>query len=57
MFISIGIIALTVEVCVYKRINANRDRRVKELEEKGIVFTAEQLRDMGDKAPDFRYTL
>lgn len=57
MFISIGVIALTVEVCVYKRINANRDRRAKELEEKGIVFTAEQLRDMGDKAPGFRYTL
>ncbi|EKM57338.1 uncharacterized protein PHACADRAFT_160834 [Phanerochaete carnosa HHB-10118-sp] len=57
MFVGIGFVSLPIVVFLYKRINAQRDRLQKEMEEKGIKLTPEELREMGDRAPDFRYTL
>lgn len=57
MFIGTGVTALSLAVFIYTRINAKRDADVRAQEEKGVSFTAAQLRAMGDRAPDFRYTL
>ena len=57
MFVGIGYIALPITVFLYKRINANRDKLMSEMEEKGEKLTPEQIRELGDKSPDFRYTL
>jgi len=57
MFVGIGVIVLSITVFTYTRINARRDAQQRELEEKGVKYTDEELRKMGDRAPDFRYTL
>lgn len=57
MLVGIGLVAVPVLAVTYSRINARRDVLQKEMEEKGIKYTADQIRDMGDRAPDFRYTL
>lgn len=57
MFVGIGFVTLPIAVVAYTRINARRDVLEKEMQEKGIKYTAEELRELGDKAPDFRYTL
>lgn len=58
MFVGIGFIAVPITVLAYKRINARRDALVRDATEKGITrYTPEELRRMGDRAPDFRYTL
>ncbi len=57
MFVGMGMITLTIAVITYKRINAKRDAEEKDRLEKGVKYTAKQLREMGDRAPDFRYTL
>ncbi|KAI0073057.1 MFS general substrate transporter [Panus rudis PR-1116 ss-1] len=57
MFVGIGFISLPIAVMLYMRINAARDVKQKEMEEQGIKYSAEELRRMGDRAPDFRYTL
>ena len=57
MFVGIGFITLPIAVFAYTRINAKRDRLVKEMAEKGIKLSAEEVRELGDRAPDFRYTL
>lgn len=57
MFVGIGFITLPLVVFLYKRINANRDKLEAEMAAQGIKYTPEELRELGDKAPDFRYTL
>lgn len=57
MFVGIGFITLPMCVFLYKRINANRDKLVREMEDRGEKLTPEQTRELGDRAPDFRYTL
>ncbi|KAI9056478.1 MFS general substrate transporter [Trametes sanguinea] len=57
MFVGIGFITVPLTVLAYKRINARRDALVREANEKGVVYTPAELRRMGDRAPDFRYTL
>ena len=58
MFIGIGFITAPILIFLYKRINAKRDREMAEGKEGGIhKYTPEQLREMGDRAPDFRYIL
>ena len=57
MFVGIGFIVLPIVVLSYKRINARRDAIMKEANERGTKFTPEELRRLGDRAPDFRYTL
>jgi hypothetical protein len=57
MFVGIGVTTLTIVAFIYIRINAKRDVAAQEHAEKGITYSAAQLREMGDRAPDFRYTL
>lgn len=57
MFVGIGFISLPITVLAYMRINARRDLKQREVDEKRIKYTDEDLRKMGDRAPDFRYTL
>ncbi|KAJ8494385.1 hypothetical protein ONZ45_g13260 [Pleurotus djamor] len=59
MFVGIGFIAVPTVVFLYRRINAQRDRVEREALEKGgkARYTTEELRKLGDRAPDFRYTL
>ena len=57
MFVGIGFITVPIAVIAYKRINAHRDALVREANEKGEHLSPEELRRMGDRAPDFRYTL
>ena len=57
MFVGIGFVFLPIVVLLYKHINAQRDKLVREMEERGEKLTPEELRELGDRAPDFRYTL
>ncbi|TFK31526.1 MFS general substrate transporter [Crucibulum laeve] len=59
MFVGIGFICLPIAVISYIRINKQRDAIQKEVLERGEKnkYTNQQLREMGDRAPDFRYTL
>lgn len=55
-FVSMGMVVLGFQVLMYRWINSKRDRAKLE-EGSEALYTEAQLRDMGDKAPDFRYTL
>ena len=57
MFVGIGLTFLVLTVIAYKIINKRRGAWQRELEARGVQLTAEELRKMGDRAPDFRYTL
>jgi len=59
MFVGIGFICVPTAVICYIQINKNRDAAQREALERGekSKYTAQQLREMGDRAPDFRYTL
>ena len=57
MFVGIGLVSLPITVLTYRRINARRDAAMKDAAERGVEYTAGELRRMGDRAPDFRYTL
>lgn len=56
MFVGIGFICTPIAIVAYRRINAKRDAEL--LANGGVSkYTAEQTRELGDRAPDFRYTL
>ena len=59
MFVGIGLIAVPTVILSYIRINKKRDKAERVGLENGTVkkYTNQQLREMGDRAPDFRYTL
>ncbi|KAF7328267.1 putative transporter C11D3.18C [Mycena venus] len=59
MFIGIGLISLPIAVVTYRRINSRRDAAAQAALERGEsnLYTPKELREMGDRAPDFRYTL
>lgn len=57
MFVGIGILLLPIVVCAYWRINKHKEMVLREVEENGIKYTPEELRRMGDRAPDFEYML
>lgn len=59
MFVGIGFIVVPLLVFLYTRINKQRDEAAKEAADKGETnkYTNQQLREMGDRAPDFRYIL
>lgn len=50
-----GFVALPILVFAYKRTNARREATVKGGESSGLQYTDEELRRMGDKAPNFYY--
>lgn len=55
MFVGIGFVATPLLVLIYTRINARRARALANGEHK--TFSADELRAMGDRSPEFRYTL
>ncbi|KAG2353815.1 MFS nicotinic acid transporter Tna1 [Suillus spraguei] len=59
MFIGIGLIFLPILVFIYKRINAQRDAAEHLATERGekVQYSIQELRELGDRAPDFRYTI
>ena len=57
MFVGIGFVVVPITVLAYKRINARRAALLREADEKGARFSPEELRRLGDRAPDFRYTI
>ncbi|KAJ6601925.1 MFS general substrate transporter [Mycena vulgaris] len=59
MFIGIGLICLPIAVVTYSRINRRRNEAAQAALERGEsnLYTRKELREMGDRAPDFRYTI
>ncbi|KAJ7282872.1 MFS general substrate transporter [Mycena rebaudengoi] len=59
MFVGMGFICVPLTVFIYKRINHRRDEEARAALERGEknMYTNKELREMGDRAPDFRYTL
>ncbi|KAI0696771.1 MFS general substrate transporter [Cerioporus squamosus] len=57
LFIGIGLVLTPIVALTYWRINRKRELLVRETSEKGIRYAPEELRRLGDRAPDFRYTL
>ncbi|KAK7687705.1 hypothetical protein QCA50_008921 [Cerrena zonata] len=57
MFVGIGLIVVPVAATLYIRINAKREAELRNMEENGIRLTADEVRELGDRAPDFRYIL
>ncbi|KAJ3565341.1 hypothetical protein NP233_g7691 [Leucocoprinus birnbaumii] len=59
MFVGIGFICVPIAVISYMRINKSRDEAQRQAIERGEQnkYTPQQLREMGDRAPDFRYML
>lgn len=54
--VGMGFVVLPILVTTYNRINARREVIMRGTEESGgLQYTDEELRRMGDKAPDFRY--
>ncbi|KAG5636840.1 hypothetical protein H0H81_006633 [Sphagnurus paluster] len=59
MFVGIGLACVPIGVLTYIRINSKRDALQKAAEEveEMTKYSEEDIRRMGDRAPDFRYTL
>lgn len=58
-FIALGLVLVPLAALAYVQGNKRRDAAQREREEKGleVQYTEAELRKMGDRAPDFRYTL
>ena len=54
MFVGIGLIFVPLVDMIYIRINRARDAKEAE---GGVHYTDKELRELGDRAPDFRYML
>jgi hypothetical protein len=59
MFVGIGLICVPIAVLSYIRVNAKREAIMNAQRENGEVnkLTPREIRMLGDKSPDFRYTL
>jgi hypothetical protein len=58
MFIGIGFVTVPIIIFLYRHINAKREREVAEGKESGVAkYTPDELRELGDRAPEFRYIL
>ncbi|PPR00405.1 hypothetical protein CVT26_009690 [Gymnopilus dilepis] len=59
MFIGLGLLAVPTAVASYIHINKQRDIAQRQALDRGELnnYTPKQLKEMGDRAPDFRYTL
>lgn len=56
MFVGLGFTTCTIAILNYTRINRKRAR---EMEQNGGVhnYTVEDIHELGDRAPDFVYTI
>lgn len=59
MFVGIGFICVPIAMILYTRINKKRAELQQRALENGEEnkYTVRQLREMGDRAPDFKYTI
>ncbi|KAJ6594307.1 MFS general substrate transporter [Mycena capillaripes] len=59
MFVSIGLISVALTAFISRRVNHRRDEEARAALERGEnkLYNDKALREMGDRAPDFRYTL
>ncbi|KAF8063507.1 MFS general substrate transporter [Lyophyllum atratum] len=59
MFVGIGFICIPIAITTYTRINRGREALLKASAERGETnkLSAPELRKMGDRAPEFRYSL
>lgn len=57
MFIGIALLLVPIIVFLYARINKQRDYAQQDAHEKGVRYSPEDLKRLGDRAPDFRYML
>ncbi|EJU06610.1 MFS general substrate transporter [Dacryopinax primogenitus] len=60
MFVGIGFISVPTVVLIYMHIDKKRDEMMREIDAAGGIharYSEEEIRSMGDKSPDFRYTL
>ncbi|KZT63324.1 MFS general substrate transporter [Daedalea quercina L-15889] len=57
IMVGIGLVSVPLIALAYRQVNKWRDDKQRELEKRGVQYTVEELRRMGDRAPDFRYTL
>jgi hypothetical protein len=67
MFVGIGLICTPLAVLIYTRINTQRDayeaslatdmEKFTERKWRKYGYTPQELRELGDRAPDFRYML
>lgn len=53
MMVTLGLITATIMLLCYKRINKQRELQLAA----GLTYSEEELSDMGDRAPTFRYYL
>ena len=56
MFVGLGLICVPLAIFIYTRINA---RRKEELERMGgiVKLSFEEIHELGDRSPDFKYTM
>ncbi len=52
-----GLVLVPIVMYAYTRANAKKDARMREVEARGEKYASEELKRLGDRAPDFRYTL
>ena len=52
-----GLLLMPVLLYMYTRANARKEAKLRQLDESGEKYAPDELRRMGDRAPDFRYTL
>ena len=52
-----GLILVPIVAFAYTRSNMKKEAKMREAEERGEKYAAEELKRLGDRAPDFRYTL
>ncbi|KAG7087157.1 hypothetical protein E1B28_013137 [Marasmius oreades] len=57
MFVGIGLVCVPLLVLTYSRINDKNNLILTEEEEKGVKRSPEEIRALGDRAPEFKYTL
>ncbi|KAJ7680723.1 MFS general substrate transporter [Mycena polygramma] len=59
MFVAIGLISVALTAFISRRVNRRRDEEARIALERGEskLYSDKALREMGDRAPDFRYTL
>jgi hypothetical protein len=58
-FIGLGFVCVPIAILIYIRINARRDAAAKDMLENGekSQLSEADLKERGDRAPDFRYSL
>lgn len=56
-FVGMGLVLVPVVMLAYTRANMRKDVKMREVEERREKYAPEELKRLGDRAPDFRYTL